>query len=70
MGGLAARRLLGTSSMGEAVGRRYELGDERGGAVVIPLPHPSGASSWLNVPENRVRVAGAVDVIHSELARL
>jgi uracil-DNA glycosylase len=66
VGGLAARRLLGTSSMGEAVGRRYELDD----AVVIPLPHPSGASSWLNVPENRARVTDAVAVIRDELARL
>jgi uracil-DNA glycosylase len=66
VGGLAARRLLGTSSMGEAVGRRYELGD----AVAIPLPHPSGASSWLNVPENRARVTDAVAVIRDELARL
>ena len=70
VGGLATRRLLGTSSMGEAVGRRYELGDEQGGAVVIPLPHPSGASSWLNVSENRARVTDAVAVIRNELARL
>jgi uracil-DNA glycosylase len=66
VGGLAARRLLGTRSVTECVGRRYELGD----AVAVPLPHPSGASSWLNVPENRARVAGAVDVIRTELARL
>ncbi len=70
VGGVATRRLLGTSSIGEAVGRRYELGDEQGGAVVIPLPHPSGASSWLNVPENRARVADAVTVIHAALAQL
>ena len=66
VGGLAARRLLGTRSVTEAVGRRYELGD----AVAIPLPHPSGASSWLNVPENRARVAGAVELIRAELTRL
>ena len=44
VGGLAARRLLGVRSVGESVGVRYELD----GAVAIPLPHPSGASSWLN----------------------
>ena len=66
VGGLAARRLLGVRSVGESVGVRYELD----GAVAIPLPHPSGASSWLNVPENRVRVTEAVEAIRAELARL
>jgi uracil-DNA glycosylase len=66
VGGLAARQLLGARSVGECVGLRYELG----GAVAVPLPHPSGASSWLNVPANRARVAGAVELIRAELARL
>jgi uracil-DNA glycosylase family 4 len=66
VGGLAARRLLGVRSVDESVGIRYELG----GAVVIPLPHPSGASSWLNRPANRARVADAVESIRAELARL
>ena len=65
VGGLAARRLLGAKSVGECVGERYEHGD----AVAIPLPHPSGASSWLNVPANRDRVAAAVELVHEELAR-
>jgi uracil-DNA glycosylase len=66
VGGLAARRLLGAKSVSECVGVRYELPD----AVAIPLPHPSGASSWLNVPENKERVAGAVELVRAELARL
>jgi uracil-DNA glycosylase len=65
VGGLAARRLIGVRSVGESVGVRYELD----GIVVIPLPHPSGASSWLNVPEHRARVAEAVASIRAELAR-
>jgi uracil-DNA glycosylase len=67
VGGLAARRLLGLKSVTECVGMRYEL---EGGAVAVPLPHPSGASGWLNLPENRARVADAVRVVHDELARL
>jgi uracil-DNA glycosylase family 4 len=66
VGGLAARRLLGVKSVSECVGARYELGN----AVAIPLPHPSGASSWLNAPENRARVADAAAAIRAELARL
>lgn len=66
VGGLAARKLLGVRSVSECVGARYELD----GAVAIPFPHPSGASSWLNVPPNRQRVADAVALVRTELARL
>jgi uracil-DNA glycosylase len=66
VGGLAARRLLGVKSVTECVGVRYGLGD----AVAIPLPHPSGASGWLNLPENRARVAEAAAAVRAELARL
>jgi uracil-DNA glycosylase len=66
VGGLAARRLLGVKSISECVGVRYE----RDGYAVIPLPHPSGASSWLNDHANRARVADAVGAIKAELRRL
>jgi uracil-DNA glycosylase len=60
---LAARRLLGLNSVTECVGRRYEAD----GAVAIPLPHPSGASGWLNDPANRARVDDAAVAIRAEL---
>jgi uracil-DNA glycosylase len=63
VGGLAAWRLLGLRSVTECVGERYD----HDGAVAIPLPHPSGASGWLNDPANRARVAAAADVIRDEL---
>jgi uracil-DNA glycosylase len=63
VGGLAARRLLGLTSVTACVGERYE----HDGTVAIPLPHPSGASGWLNEPANRARVAAAVAVIREEL---
>jgi uracil-DNA glycosylase len=66
VGGLAARRLLGLKSVTECVGGRYGAD----GAVAIPLPHPSGASGWLNDPANRARVAGAAALIQAELLRL
>jgi len=66
VGGLAARRLLGVKSVTECIGVRYE----RDGYVAIPLPHPSGASSWLNDPANRARVTGAVALIENELRSL
>jgi uracil-DNA glycosylase family 4 len=65
VGGLAARRLLGLKSLDECVGRRYPLGE----AVAVPLPHPSGASGWLNAPANRERLQGALAVVREELSR-
>jgi uracil-DNA glycosylase family 4 len=66
VGGLAARRLLGIRRLTDAIGERYELA----GAPAIPLPHPSGASGWLNDPANRRRTDAAVEIVMRELARL
>ncbi len=66
VGGLAVRRLLGLKSVTECIGRRFE----RDGVAAIPLPHPSGASGWLNDPANRSRVTLAVELIRAELAAL
>jgi uracil-DNA glycosylase len=66
VGGLAARRLLGIASLGDCVGARFELD----GACVVPLPHPSGASGWLNTPANRTRLDDALGLVRAQLARL
>jgi uracil-DNA glycosylase len=66
VGGLAIKWLLGRSGLAECVGRRFEVGD----AAVVPLPHPSGRSTWLNSQESRVRLAQALELIHDELAGL
>jgi uracil-DNA glycosylase len=66
VGGLAARALLGETSLTGCIGTRRELH----GANAIPLPHPSGASGWLNSPANRDLLTQAVDLVRAELARL
>jgi uracil-DNA glycosylase len=66
VGGLAARALLGRTSLIGCVGRRCELG----GVPAIPLPHPSGASGWLNSPTNRELLARATELVRAELAKL
>ena len=66
VGGLALRRLLGRSGLSECIGRRFE----HAGAAAVPLPHPSGASGWLNDPANRRLVEHAAALIHEELARI
>ena len=66
VGGLAARRLLGLTNLTACVGSRLDL-DE---ACVIPLPHPSGASGWLNAPANRARLDDALVLVREQLELL
>ena len=66
VGGLAVRRLLGSLPLLDCVGTRWELE----GTPVVPLPHPSGASGWLNSRENRARLDRAVTLLRAELERL
>ena len=66
VGGLALRRVLGRVGLSECVGHRFELGP----AAVVPLPHPSGASGWLNAPANRERLAAGLELLRSELGRV
>ena len=66
IGGLAARELLGSPRVGDYVGRTYRLGE----ALAVPLPHPSGASGWLNDPENRRRLDGALAVLREQVSKL
>ncbi len=45
--------------MTDLIGQRFE----RDGRIIVPLPHPSGASQWFNVPENMERLARALEVL-------
>ncbi len=65
VGGVAIKRLLGFSSLA-CIGERFE----RDGAVAIPLPHPSGASSWLNDLANRERLEHAIGLLRAELVQI
>jgi uracil-DNA glycosylase len=58
VGQLAIQRWLGPGSLEERVGKRF---GER--PVVIPLPHPSGQSRWLNDASNRERLTQALALI-------
>src|ERR1700687_4728484 len=66
VGQLAIARFLGPGPLEDRVGRQF---GER--PVMVPLPHPSGQSRWLNDPANRKRLAAAlavVDQLRSSLA--
>ena len=49
VGTLAIERLWGRVPLEAAVGRSRR----EGGRLLIPLPHPSGASRWLNDPDHQ-----------------
>jgi uracil-DNA glycosylase len=59
VGGLAHERFLPGRPLTELVGRAFSLEGRpvpighTGRPVLLPLPHPSGASRWLNQPANR-----------------
>jgi uracil-DNA glycosylase len=58
VGRLAIDALVGELPLHEAVGREHALrpdgpGGPRAGCIAIPLPHPSGASSWIHAPGHR-----------------
>jgi uracil-DNA glycosylase len=63
VGGLAIRHLLGPRQLDECIGSTFE----HGGAAVVPLPHPSGVSRWLNAPANRARLDEAIARIRAHL---
>ncbi len=66
IGGLAVGRLLGNGTvMTDLIGYRFE----QDGRIIVPLPHPSGASQWFNVPENKVRLERALEIL-AELRRI
>lgn len=64
VGGLAIKELLGVVRLAEVIGASLR----RDGVVYVPLPHPSGASTWLNAPENKERLARALKLLGETVA--
>ena len=67
VGRLAIDRFLGALPLAAVVGREHEIVHEGGSAVAIPLPHPSGASSWIHAPGNRALLDGALALLGERL---
>lgn len=80
VGQLAIDRFLPRRALGELVGRLFEETGvalealPRPGAVadrlVLPLPHPSGASRWLNAPEHRRQLDAALRLLEGLVQEL
>ena len=58
VGQMAIARFLGPGSLEDRVGQSF---GER--PVMIPLPHPSGQSRWLNDHDNRARLDRALKLV-------
>lgn len=63
LGGMAAKVFLGAAPLDRIVGTVAQV--ERAGRsfAVVPLPHPSGVSRWLNDPANRARTAAGIALL-------
>jgi uracil-DNA glycosylase len=67
VGRLAIDRFFGPRPLDEVVGSAHEIEHPGGRAVAIPLPHPSGASSWVHQEGNRALLERALDLIGARL---
>lgn len=70
VGRLAIERFLGAAPLADLVGRAHELRGLPGTPVAIPLPHPSGASSWIHGPGHMELVRASLHMISRRLPEL
>ena len=70
VGRLAIERFLPPLPLDQLIGVAHSVKHAGGQSKVIPLPHPSGASSWIHQNENAVLVERALRLISTELRKL
>lgn len=63
VGTLAIERFWGRAPLSEVVGKSRVEGER----ILIPLPHPSGSSRWLNDPEHRSLLHQALRIVRREV---
>jgi uracil-DNA glycosylase family 4 len=66
VGGLAIEHYFPRVPLSELIGERFE----RGSVAIVPLPHPSGASRWLNAAGHKVLLRQALRHLRSEWDRV
>ena len=69
VGRLAIERFLPRLPLNELIGTSRIVEHSGGRSVAIPLPHPSGASSWIHEPGNRALVNTALGLIRAGVAQ-
>jgi uracil-DNA glycosylase family 4 len=59
VGGMAIEAFLGPGRLEDVIGRHFE----RKGVIMLPLPHPSGVSRWLNEPAHQELLVRALELL-------
>ena len=70
VGRLAIERFLPRRSLEELIGREHGVEHVGGTCVAIPLPHPSGASSWIHQGNHGRLLSRSLELIGARLADL
>lgn len=70
IGRLAITRFLAPQPLDRIVGRMHVVQHAGGTSKLIPLPHPSGASSWFHAPANARLLDLALDLLRVELGAI
>lgn len=70
VGRLAIDRFLGRKPLDHLVGRVHASVVRGHATSLIPLPHPSGASSWFNVPAHRALLDRAIEHLREAFGAL
>ena len=70
VGKLAIGRFLGEAPLADVVGKEHEVEHVGGRSTLVPLPHPSGASSWIHAPGHKALVGTALRLIRRRMRLL
>lgn len=61
LGQLALAKFLPPAPLAARVGEVFEVTADGHTVEIVPLPHPSGRSTWINDPENRAKLRRALE---------
>lgn len=70
VGRLAIDRFLGPEPLEGLIGRVHNVQHAAGRSLVVPLPHPSGASSWIHEAGHKAQLESALQLLARELTKL
>lgn len=70
VGRLAIGKFIGPAPLAELIGRAHSVTHIAGTSLAIPLPHPSGASSWIHQPGHRALLERSIALLARELPEL
>ncbi len=70
VGRLAIDAFLSSAPLDQLIGRAHDADHVGGRSLAVPLPHPSGASSWISVPAHRILLDRALRLLGNRLAEL